>query len=109
MQLTSAALPSLLCNEYMQRAAVAGAVQGADSVTGYFPRGAWHALWNGSTDVDASKGGRHVALSTPLGESNVHVRAGSIVPLQRPALTTAAVRASPVALLVALPSSLQVS
>ena len=77
--------------------------QGSTSVKGYFPQAAWHALWNGSSDVDASKGGKYEVLATPLGESNVHVRGGAIVPLQEAALTTAAVRDSPLSLLIALP------
>ncbi|KAK9804037.1 hypothetical protein WJX73_006346 [Symbiochloris irregularis] len=78
--------------------------EGATNVTGYFPQGVWHALWNGSADIDASKGGKHQTLNTPLGETNVHVRGGSVLSMQEAALTTAAVRASPLSLLVALPS-----
>ena len=73
-------------------------------MTGYFPEASWHALWNGTVDIDATKEGRHETLNTPLGETNVHVKGGNIIPMQAAALTTAAVRASPVSLLVAMPS-----
>ena len=82
-------------------------MQGATNVTGYFPKAAWHALWNGSVDVDATKGGRHKTLATPLGDTNVHVRGGTVVPLsERGGLTTAEARAGPISLLVALQAGL---
>ncbi|KAK3068578.1 hypothetical protein LTR53_013741 [Teratosphaeriaceae sp. CCFEE 6253] len=47
----------------------------------------------------------NVTLAAPLEHINVHVRGGSILPLQTPALTTAATRNNPYSLVVALDES----
>jgi hypothetical protein len=47
-------------------------------------------------------GARNVTLQAPLGEVHVHVRGGAIIPLQKPGLTVAEVRGSPLSLLVAM-------
>jgi alpha-glucosidase (family GH31 glycosyl hydrolase) len=77
---------------------------GATSVNGYFPTGVWYSLLN-SAFIDSSAGGQSVVLDTPLEETNVHVRGGTILPMQNQdntAMTTAAARLTPFALLVAL-------
>ncbi len=55
--------------------------------------------------VDSSALGRKVMLPAPLTEINVHVRGGSILPLQRPAMTTTVSRTTPFTLLVSLSSA----
>ncbi|KAI4533822.1 hypothetical protein MG293_016841 [Ovis ammon polii] len=86
-------------------------------VTGYFPQGTWYDLQTvpmeaiGSlpppaplTSVIHSKG-QWVTLSAPLDTINVHLRAGYIIPMQGPALTTTESRKQPMALAVALTAS----
>ena len=74
-------------------------------MTGYFPRATWHSIWDHSV-VNASEGGITQQLEAPLGTIPVHVRGGSIVPMQDFGLTTAAVRGTPLSLLAALPADL---
>ena len=57
------------------------ALQGRDSVRGYFPAGTWYSLMGGPT-VDAPEAGRLVTLKAPLGQVPVHVLGGTIVPMQ---------------------------
>ncbi|MBZ3891739.1 Lysosomal alpha-glucosidase [Sciurus carolinensis] len=89
---------------------------GKDEVTGYFPSGTWYNLQ--LVPVEALGGlpalppappspaihskGQWVTLPAPLDTINVHLRAGYIVPLQGPALTTTESRKQPMALAVAL-------
>lgn len=75
--------------------------QGATSVTGYFPQGKWYSLIDTSV-IDASKIGTFVELPTELTSTNVHVRGGTVLPMQGAAMTTTAARATPFTLLVAL-------
>ncbi|KAK9814514.1 hypothetical protein WJX72_007179 [[Myrmecia] bisecta] len=75
--------------------------QGATTVDAYFPSGLWYSVWD-HRPVDARAGGVNVTLAAPLGEVPVHVRAGSVVPLQQAGMTTAAVKASALTLLAAL-------
>ena len=75
-------------------------VQGASSVHAYFPAGVWYDAFTHAQ----LRGGRSHSLEAPLGSVPVHFRGGSIVPLQRPGLTSAAVRRSPFTLVVALPA-----
>jgi len=70
-------------------------------VEAYFPAGIWHSLFDTST-VDARDGGAWAHLPAPLGHVPLHVRGGAVVPLQRGAMTTREVRASPLTLVVAL-------
>lgn len=44
-------------------------------------------------------------LKVPLGDVALHLRGGTIIPMQEPALVTRDVRLSPITLLVALPST----
>ncbi|KAI0004052.1 glycoside hydrolase family 31 protein [Xylariaceae sp. FL0662B] len=83
-------------------------VQGAATVDGVFPgAGAgtvWYD-WYNRTSIAGGVGagaGDNVTLDAPLGHIPVHVRGGRVLPMQEPRLTTAAARASPWSLLVAL-------
>jgi alpha-glucosidase (family GH31 glycosyl hydrolase) len=71
--------------------------QGATSVKAYFPTALWFDFETG-----ASVAAGWNQLSAPLDVLNVHIRGGSIIPTQRPALTTAAARLLPFSLIVAL-------
>jgi hypothetical protein len=55
--------------------------------------------------LDVSSGANRQKLRVPLGDVALHLRGGTIVPLQQPALVTRDVRLSPITLLVALPST----
>ncbi|XP_004709306.1 lysosomal alpha-glucosidase isoform X2 [Echinops telfairi] len=88
-------------------------------VTGYFPRDAWYDLQTVPVEVLGSlpppppaprtpvihSEGQWVTLPAPLDTVNVHLRAGYILPLQGPALTTTESRKQPLALVVALSGS----
>lgn len=78
--------------------------EGSVTVSGYFPTGVWYKLMgdsNAPTVIDTTtSGGKYINLDTPLSTTNVHVRGGSIVPMQSFAMTTSGVRASPFKLLV---------
>lgn len=71
-------------------------------VDAYFPAGTWHSIWD-NTSVDAGNTGCIKTLHAPLGDVPVHVRGGSVVPMQQAALVTEDVRSSPLTLLIALP------
>jgi alpha-glucosidase (family GH31 glycosyl hydrolase) len=92
---------------------------GARRRTAYFPAGPWFDLSTGARLVrpddwspaaaaaaagggaaDGAAGGR-VTVEAPLWHIPVHVRGGHVVPVQRAARTTAAVRRTPVTLLAA--------
>jgi len=78
--------------------------QGADSVTGYFPSDIWYSLFDDSV-IDCSASGRFVELHTPITNTNVHARGGSIIPTQEFAMTTTKARQTPFTLLVHLDSN----
>jgi alpha-D-xyloside xylohydrolase len=71
------------------------------SVHAYFPRGVWYDLFGVTPTIQAGEGSLWEDLPTPHDAINVHVRGGSIVPLQEFAMTTTEVRTSPFTLLVA--------
>nr|XP_027811305.1 lysosomal alpha-glucosidase [Marmota flaviventris] len=89
---------------------------GKDQVTGYFPLGTWYDLQLVPIETLSSlpplpaappcpaihSKGQWVTLPAPLDTINVHLRAGYIVPMQGPALTTTESRRQPMALAVAL-------
>ena len=77
-------------------------MQGETKREGYFPKGLWYNLFDNTT-VDAHDAGKPVMLDLPMGHVGVHMRGGTILPMQQPALVTADVRASPLTLVVALP------
>jgi alpha-glucosidase (family GH31 glycosyl hydrolase) len=76
--------------------------QGATSVNAYFPAGLWYSFADRRLSVDSTNGGVWKTLSAPLTTINVHVKGGSVVPLQQPALTTTAGRQTPFTFFVAL-------
>ncbi|XP_061030866.1 lysosomal alpha-glucosidase isoform X1 [Eubalaena glacialis] len=90
---------------------------GKVEVTGYFPRSTWYDLQTvpvaafGSLPPPAPltsaihSEGQWVTLSAPLDTINVHLRAGHIIPMQGPGLTTTESRKKPMALAVALTAS----
>lgn len=81
--------------------------QGAASVDGVFPgvgAGAVWYDWYTRAAVEAAPA-ENMTIAAPLGHIPVYVRGGYVVPLQEPALTTAAGRRSPWGLLVALDKS----
>lgn len=71
------------------------------SVRAYFPKGIWHNIFDKSV-IRAVDHGVWETLPAAWDEINVHIRQGSIVPLQEFALTTTEVRRTPYTLLVAL-------
>uniref|UniRef100_A0A8C5KMD1 Lysosomal alpha-glucosidase n=1 Tax=Jaculus jaculus TaxID=51337 RepID=A0A8C5KMD1_JACJA len=89
---------------------------GKTEVTGYFPAGTWYNLQTVPVEALGSlpppppaplssaihSEGQWVTLPAPLDSINVHLRAGYIVPLQGPGLTTTESRKQPMALVVAL-------
>ena len=77
-------------------------MQGKTKREGYFPKGKWYNLFDNTT-IDTHDGGKSVTLDLPMGHVGAHMMGGSILPMQPPALVTAAVRASPLTLVVALP------
>ena len=89
--------------------------KGAVGVTGYFPKGLWYQLPVGSAPIsplaviDASEGGMSYYLDTPLDSTNIHVKGGSIIPMQGGGMTTTLSKRSPYHLLVALDSNLRAS
>ncbi|XP_054834159.1 lysosomal alpha-glucosidase [Eublepharis macularius] len=74
---------------------------GKAKVSGYFPLGTWYNPLDGST---IHSKGQWILLSAPLDTINVHIRAGYVVPLQEPALTTTESRTKGMTLGVALTS-----
>jgi alpha-glucosidase len=83
--------------------------EGATNVQGYFPGGAtFYSLFN-YTDTIVSANGQTVSLPTPIDAINVHLRSGTIVPMQQPKMTVAATRATPFTIVVPLDSSRQAS
>ncbi|XP_051686446.2 lysosomal alpha-glucosidase [Oryctolagus cuniculus] len=92
---------------------------GQVNVTGYFPSGTWYPLHTVPIEALGSlpplplaapsppihSEGQWVTLPAPLDTINLHLRAGYIVPLQGPGLTTTESRRQPMALAVALNAS----
>jgi alpha-glucosidase len=81
-------------------------VPNVDTVSGVFPGVGGGTKWYDWYTLRAveAKPQENVTLSAPLEHINVHVRGGSILPLQEPGYTTTATRRNPWALLVALDS-----
>ncbi|XP_031480737.1 probable alpha-glucosidase Os06g0675700 [Nymphaea colorata] len=75
--------------------------QGQSSVDAYFPAGTWFDMFDLNTSLSVPSG-RTITLDAPLENINVHVRAGSVLPMQEVAATTAEARKTPFTLLVAL-------
>ncbi|XP_072882266.1 lysosomal alpha-glucosidase-like [Hemitrygon akajei] len=68
-------------------------------VSGYFPPTTWYSLNDGAA---IHSRGQYVLLEAPLDTINVHLRGGSILPIQEPSTTTAASRENSFGLMVAL-------
>jgi alpha-glucosidase (family GH31 glycosyl hydrolase) len=60
--------------------------QGQQAVNAYFPADLWYDVYDGHLTVNST--GQWVTLKAPLELINVHVKGGSIVTLQHPAVTT---------------------
>lgn len=87
-------------------------VQGATTVDGVFPgvgSGTVWYDWYNQTSITGVTAGQNVTIDAPLGHIPVFVRGGKVIPMQEPGLTTAAVRATPWSLLVALDANGQAS
>ncbi|XP_066876537.1 lysosomal alpha-glucosidase isoform X3 [Kogia breviceps] len=90
---------------------------GKVEVTGYFPCSTWYDLQTVPVEAFGSlpppapltsaihSEGQWVTLSAPLDTINLHLRAGHIIPMQGPGLTTTESRKKPMALAVALTAS----
>lgn len=92
---------------------------GQVEVTGYFPAGTWYSLQTVPVGAFGNlpppppaplksaihSEGQWVTLPAPLDTINLHLRAGHIIPLQGPGLTTTESRQQPMALAVALTGS----
>lgn len=79
--------------------------KGATSVKGVFPGigdGTRWYDWYTLQEVKGVNPSENVTMAAPLEHINVHIRGGSIIPMQQPAYTTAQNRANPYSLLVAL-------
>ncbi|XP_070581150.1 lysosomal alpha-glucosidase-like [Ptychodera flava] len=75
--------------------------QDATSVQAYFPDDRWYDFYTGDIVTNTSSQGKYITLDAPTDKLNLHVRAGHILPMQDPALTTTASRQNKFALLVA--------
>ncbi|KAI8629829.1 glycoside hydrolase family 31 protein [Xylariaceae sp. FL1651] len=79
--------------------------QGATTVDGVFPGVGFGTLWYdwyNQTAITGVQSGQNVTIDAPLGHIPLYIRGGNVLPMQEPGLTTAAVRASPWALIAAL-------
>lgn len=79
-------------------------IPNSETVNGVFPgvgQGTRWYDWYTLKEVQAQPQ-QNMTMSAPLTYINVHVRGGSILALQQPQLTTAAVRKTPFSLLIAL-------
>eukprot|EP00914_Ancora_sagittata_P003748 GHVO01008074.1.p1 GENE.GHVO01008074.1~~GHVO01008074.1.p1 ORF type:complete len:209 (+),score=18.26 GHVO01008074.1:51-629(+) len=72
--------------------------QGADSVEAYLPKGIWYDLF--SSQMIGSTG-KMIGLTAPLSKIPVHIRGGSILPMQAPAVTTTKARKNQFGLIAA--------
>lgn len=75
--------------------------QGETSVDAYFPKGIWYNLFDPSIMVRAVDHGVFKQLPAPHDTINVHVRQGSIIPMQDFAMTTTLARRTAFSLLIA--------
>ncbi|KAL6079351.1 P-type domain-containing protein [Balamuthia mandrillaris] len=84
--------PALLVSPVLQ--------QGQTELDVYFPKDVWYDFWS-NEQVTNGKSAQWITLDTPLDKIQLHVRAGHIIPMQVPALTTQQTRLNPYSLLVA--------
>lgn len=73
--------------------------EGQTTVQAYFPNGRFYDYYTGAEEATR---GNFTVLDAPLDFINVHVRGGSIIPTQEPALNTDLSRNNPFGLIVAL-------
>lgn len=77
-------------------------IENSNVVNAYFPNDLWYDFYTGN----ALEGhGQYIYLDTPMDKINLHIRAGYILAMQQPSITTADSRKNPFSLLVALRSS----
>ncbi|XP_029433338.1 lysosomal alpha-glucosidase-like isoform X2 [Rhinatrema bivittatum] len=72
---------------------------GMDCVTGYFPQGVWYDYYTGSA---LPSSGENLTLAAPLDRINVHIRAGAVIPTQKPDTTSRLSSGNPLRLTAAL-------
>ena len=84
--------------------------ENATSVKAYFPKGFWYNLFDPADAIWAGEEGVWKELPTPADAINVHIRDGSIIPMQEFAMTTKQAQKTPFTLLVAFaPEALPLS
>ncbi|CAN6447966.1 unnamed protein product [Victoria cruziana] len=75
--------------------------QGQTGVDAYFPAGTWFDMFDLNTSLTVPSG-KTITLDAPMENINVHLRSGSILPMQKVAATTTEARKTAFTLLVAL-------
>jgi len=73
--------------------------QGVASIQAYLPKGRWYEYYTGGI-IDST--GETVTLPASFEHTNLHLRGGTIIPIQKPALTTTESRKNSYNLIVAL-------
>lgn len=58
-------------------------VKDGDKYKAYFPAGKWYDLNNYTNVVDTTKGGAMVDLTSDFAFTNIHLKAGKIIPIQK--------------------------
>lgn len=77
--------------------------QGSTQVNAYFPPDLWYNFGTRTLDYDTRSSGAVKSIYTPLTSTNVHLRGGAILPIQRAgSVTTSATRETPFTLVSAL-------
>ena len=75
---------------------------GVTTVNAYFPQGLWYNMHTYKLDYDMSSGAGVQSINTPLTATNVHLRGGTVLMLQEPAMTTVLSRQNPFTVVVGL-------
>lgn len=80
---------------------------GATSVSGVFPGRENGVIWydwytQTAFEPNSTAAGSNITIPAPLGHIPIHIRGGSIIPLQKPGLTTRESRQNPWSVVVAL-------
>ncbi|KAM9481823.1 sucrase-isomaltase, intestinal [Clarias gariepinus] len=79
---------------------------GVDTVEAYIPDAVWYSY---ETEEKVKERKQTIQMHLPLDKMGLHIRGGSILPIQRPAVTTVHSRRSPMGLIIALDDSNQAS
>ena len=74
---------------------------GVNEVTAYFPKSRWYSYYTGA---EISGGGMH-KLYAAWNEINLHLKGGTIIPVQKPASTTMESRTNGLGLIISLDES----